>query len=43
MFSNTFTEMFGVAHPLVCGGMTAVGTADLIGAVANAGALRRIP
>ncbi|MBF6537171.1 nitronate monooxygenase [Nocardia farcinica] len=39
MFSNTFTEMFGVAHPLVCGGMTAVGTADLIGAVANAGAL----
>lgn len=43
MFSNTFTEMFGVEHPLVCGGMTAVGTADLIGAVANAGALRRIP
>ncbi|MGV9739085.1 NAD(P)H-dependent flavin oxidoreductase [Nocardia farcinica] len=39
MFSNTFTEMFGVEHPLVCGGMTAVGTADLIGAVANAGAL----
>ncbi|MBF6266343.1 NAD(P)H-dependent flavin oxidoreductase [Nocardia farcinica] len=39
MFSNTFTEKFGVAHPLVCGGMTAVGTADLIGAVANAGAL----
>lgn len=39
MFSNTFTEMFGVEHPLVCGGMTAVGSADLIGAVANAGAL----
>ncbi|MFI2559857.1 NAD(P)H-dependent flavin oxidoreductase [Nocardia farcinica] len=39
MFSNTFTEMFGVEHPLVCGGMTAVGTADLIGAVADAGAL----
>jgi NAD(P)H-dependent flavin oxidoreductase YrpB (nitropropane dioxygenase family) len=34
-----FTDMFGVRHPLVCGGMTAVGTADLIAAVANAGAL----
>ncbi|MGM7700061.1 NAD(P)H-dependent flavin oxidoreductase [Microbacterium sp. A84] len=34
-----FTEMFGVRHPIVCGGMTGVGTADLIGAVANAGAL----
>lgn len=34
-----FTESFGVEHPIVCGGMTAVGTADLIGAVAQAGAL----
>lgn len=34
-----FTETFGVEHPIVCGGMTAVGTADLIGAVAEAGAL----
>jgi NAD(P)H-dependent flavin oxidoreductase YrpB (nitropropane dioxygenase family) len=39
MFSNEFTDLFGVEHPIVCGGMTAVGTADLIGAVANAGAL----
>lgn len=39
MFKTTFTEMFGVEHPISCGGMTAVGTADLIGAVANAGAL----
>ena len=39
MFANRFTETFGVEHPIVCGGMTAVGTADLIGAVANAGAL----
>lgn len=39
MFQTTFTEMFGVEHPISCGGMTAVGTADLIGAVANAGAL----
>lgn len=39
MFTTRFTETFGVEHPLVCGGMTAVGTADLIGAVAEAGAL----
>lgn len=39
MFTNDFTRMFGIEHPIVCGGMTAVGTADLIGAVANAGAL----
>jgi len=34
-----FTELVGVEHPVVCGGMTAVGTADLVAAVANAGAL----
>jgi NADH:quinone reductase (non-electrogenic) len=34
-----FTEELGIEHPIVCGGMTAVGTADLIAAVANAGAL----
>ncbi len=34
-----FTEVFDVEHPIVCGGMTAVGTANLIGAVADAGAL----
>lgn len=39
MFANRFTETFGVEHPIVCGGMTAVGTADLVSAVANAGAL----
>lgn len=39
MFTNEFTKTFGVEHPIVCGGMTAVGTADLIAAVANAGAL----
>jgi NADH:quinone reductase (non-electrogenic) len=37
--STRFTETFGVRHPIVCGGMTAVGTADLVAAVANAGAL----
>jgi nitronate monooxygenase len=34
-----FTEEFGIEHPIVCGGMTAVGKAELIAAVANAGAL----
>ncbi|CAM3434347.1 nitronate monooxygenase [Nocardioides dubius] len=38
-FRNQFTETFGIEHPIVCGGMAAVGTADLISAVANAGAL----
>jgi nitronate monooxygenase len=39
MIKTRFTEMFGVDVPLTCGGMTRVGTADLIAAVANAGAL----
>lgn len=34
-----FTETFGVAHPIVQGGMQWVGTAELVAAVANAGAL----
>ncbi|NRI70082.1 nitronate monooxygenase [Rhodococcus sp. MS16] len=39
MFKTSFTKTFGIEHPIVCGGMTAVGTAELISAVANAGAL----
>ncbi|MBB3043140.1 nitronate monooxygenase [Nocardioides sp. LMS-CY] len=39
MIRTTFTEMFGVDHPLVCGGMTGLGTAELIAPVAEAGAL----
>ena len=39
MIRTDFTEAFGVDHPLVCGGMTGLGTAELISAVANAGAL----
>ncbi|WP_028938021.1 NAD(P)H-dependent flavin oxidoreductase [Pseudonocardia spinosispora] len=39
MLTTRFTETFGIEHPIVCGGMTAVGTAELIAAVANAGAL----
>ncbi|WP_110206991.1 NAD(P)H-dependent flavin oxidoreductase [Nocardioides daejeonensis] len=38
-FNNEFTETFGIEHPIVCGGMLAVGTAELIAGVANAGAL----
>lgn len=39
MFTTRFTREFGIEYPIVCGGMTAVGTADLIAAVANSGAL----
>jgi NADH:quinone reductase (non-electrogenic) len=34
-----FTEMFGVDHPIAQGGMQWVGRAELVSAVANAGAL----
>jgi nitronate monooxygenase len=34
-----FTELFGVRHPIAQGGMQWVGTAELVSAVANAGAL----
>jgi len=39
MITNAFTETFDVDHPIVCGGMSGVGRAELISAVANAGAL----
>ena len=39
MISTRFTTAFGIEHPVVCGGMTGLGTAPLISAVANAGAL----
>lgn len=39
MLDTRFTREFGIEHPVVCGGMTGVGTAPLIGAVAQAGAL----
>ncbi|WP_028984742.1 NAD(P)H-dependent flavin oxidoreductase [Sporichthya polymorpha] len=41
--STRFTDLFGVQHPIVCGGMTRVGTPELIAAVANAGALGFMP
>src|ERR1700753_366123 len=39
MLKTRFAEMFGVDGPITCGGMTRVGKAELIAAVANAGAL----
>jgi nitronate monooxygenase len=39
MIRTRFTEAFGIEHPVLCGGMTGLGTAPLISAVANAGAL----
>ncbi len=39
MFKTRITEMFGIETPLVMGGMTGVGYAELVAAVANAGAL----
>ena len=39
MLKTRFTELFGVEHPITQGGMQWVGRADLVAAVANAGAL----
>lgn len=39
MIKTRITEMFGVEAPIVMGGMTGVGYAPLVAAVANAGAL----
>lgn len=39
MLSTRFTETFGVRHPIVQGGMQWVGRAELVAAVAEAGAL----
>lgn len=39
MIKTRFTETFGVRHPIVQGGMQWVGRAELVSAVANAGAL----
>ena len=39
MITTRFTETFGVEHPIVQGGMQNVGIAELVSAVANAGAL----
>lgn len=40
--TTRFTEAFGIEHPIVQGGMQWVGRAELVAAVANAGALGMI-
>lgn len=39
MIKTRFTELFGIEHPIVQGGMQWVGRAELVSEVANAGAL----
>jgi NAD(P)H-dependent flavin oxidoreductase YrpB (nitropropane dioxygenase family) len=39
MIHTRFTDTFGIEHPIVQGGMQNVGLAELVSAVANAGAL----
>lgn len=39
MLETRFTEPFGIEHPIVQDGMQWVGRAELVAAVANAGAL----
>jgi nitronate monooxygenase len=42
LLRTRFTETFGIEHPIVQGGMQWVGRAELVAAVANAGALGHI-
>lgn len=39
MIKTRFTEIFGIEHPVIQGGMQRVSTAELVAAVANAGGL----
>ncbi len=39
MITTRITELLGIDHPILCGGMTGVGKAELVAAVAEAGAL----
>ncbi len=39
VFSTPITELFGIRHPLICGGMMWLANADYVGAVVNAGAM----
>ena len=41
-FETRVTDLLGIEHPVVCGGMTTVGRAELAAAVSNAGALGMI-
>lgn len=39
MWHTPVTKMLGIDHPIVCGGMTATGSAELAAGVSNAGGL----
>lgn len=39
VFKTRVTEMLGIEHPVICGGMTGVGTVELTAAVSEAGGL----
>ena len=39
MIKTTATKILGIQHPIVCGGMTATGSAELAAGVSNAGCL----
>jgi nitronate monooxygenase len=38
-FKTQLTEMLGIEHPIVCGGMTGTGNVELTAAISNAGCL----
>lgn len=42
MLNTRITELLGIEHPIVCGGLTTVGRAPLAAAVSNAGGLGMI-
>ena len=39
MLKTRITDLFGIEHPVIQGGMQLVGYAELVSAVSNAGAL----
>ncbi|MBA4393409.1 MAG: nitronate monooxygenase [Desulfobacca sp.] len=43
MFKTRMTELFGIKYPIQCGTMQALSRAELVAAVANAGALACLP
>ena len=42
MIKTKITEMFGIEHPIIQGGMHYVGFAEMAAAVSNAGALNLV-
>ena len=42
MLKTRITDLFGIEHPVIQGGMQWVGYAELVSAVSNAGGFRNI-